>query len=459
MDKQFDVVVIGGGPGGYVAAIRCAQLGLKVACIEKRKTFGGTCLNVGCIPSKALLQSSEHFYRMKNHGAEHGVSFTGLKPDLSAMMERKASIVDGLTKGVAGLLKKNKIEAIIGHAKLLSPTEILVDDKETILAKHIILATGSESIELPFLKFDEKKIVSSTGALELPQIPKEMLVIGAGVIGLELASVYSRLGAKVTVIEMLPGPCPGMDGSITKAITKIMKKQGLTFHFGTQVKSGGVKGKKVELELSNGETLSGDVCLVAIGRRPFSVGLGLKEAGILQDERGFVQVNGSFQTNHPNVYAIGDLIDGPMLAHKASDEGVAVAEIIAGQSPHVNYMAIPNIVYTDPEVACIGLTEEAAKAAGLDIRTGTYAFRGNARARCAGEEEGLVKVIAEKESDQLIGMHIIGSHASEMIHEGMTALEAKTKVLDIGLMPNGHPTLSEAIKEAALNAHQRTIHL
>lgn len=465
MTESYDLVVVGAGPGGYVAAIRGAQLGLKTACIEKRSTLGGTCLNVGCIPSKALLQSSEHYAFLGHEANEHGIDIKGASPNLKQMMERKAGVVKGLTDGIAGLLKKNRVTRIQGMGRLLSPNEIEVDDggkKSTLRASHILLATGSEPIELPFMKFDEKQIISSTGALSLKKVPKKMLVIGGGVIGVELASVYRRLGSEVIVIEMLDQICAGMDHTLTKVLLQTLKKQGIQFHLKSKVLSCKQTKSKVSLEVEVGgstQTLDGDVALVAIGRKPYTEGLGLEAAGVQMTERGRVLVNGNFQTTSAPIYAIGDVVDGPMLAHKASEEGVAAVECIANQKGHVNYMAIPNVVYTSPEVASVGLTEKEAKAAGVKVKLGQSFFKGNARARCAGEDDGLVKIVGCKNSDRVVGVHIIGPHASELIGEGMLAIQNEALVEDLASSPAAHPTLSEAIKEAALQCQGKAIHM
>lgn len=458
--KEFDVVVIGSGPGGYVAAVRAAQLGLKTACIEKNPALGGTCLNVGCIPSKALLESSEHYAWMLHSAKDHGIGLDKPKVDFSQMMSRKEGVVKGLTDGVANLFKKNQVERFTGSAQFISPNEIKVGD-ESIRAKNIIIATGSEPIELPFLKFDEKQIVSSTGALALQTIPKTMVVVGGGVIGVELASVYSRLGAQVSVVEMLDQICISMEPAISRALQQALKKQGLEFYLPAKVISGEKKGKEIALTIEyNGEkkVLTADVVLVAVGRKPYSAGLDLAKAAIDVNSRGQITVDGLFRTQQPHIYAIGDLIDGPMLAHKASEEGYAVAEIIAGHSPTLNYQAIPNVIYTNPEAASVGLTEKEAKDAGLDVFTGQSFFRGNPRARCQGELEGLVKVVGDKQSGRLIGMHILGPHASEMIGEGVVAIQNKMTVQALAHSSHAHPTLSETIKEACLTAIGATLH-
>jgi dihydrolipoamide dehydrogenase len=464
MSESYDVVIIGGGPGGYVAAIRSAQNGLKTAIIEKRKFLGGTCLNVGCIPSKALLHSTEQYAFAKNHAEEHGIHFSNLSYDFSKMMSRKENVIGSLAGGIDGLIAKNKITRYFGHGKIISPTEIEItpekktEKSEKISAKHIILATGSEPIQLPFLPFDEKQVVSSTGALSLSQVPKKMIVVGGGVIGVELASVYNRLGSDVTIVEMLDQICFGMDQTVCKEMLRILKKQGLKFLLSTQVKEAKKDKNGVTLTLSSGESIQGDVVLVAVGRKPYSEGVGLENVGVARDKRGRVYVDGQFRTTIVNIFAIGDLIDGPMLAHKASEEGVAVADIIAGKSGHVNYMAIPNVIYTHPEAAGVGLTEQQAIEMGLEIRIGNFSMKGNSRARAMGSDDGLVKVIEERSSGRLIGMHIVSVGAGELIAEGMLAIEKRATIDDIGLAPQAHPTLSEAIKEAALDVTRMAIH-
>lgn len=460
-DQKFDVVVIGAGPGGYVAAIRAAQLGLKVACVEKRKTLGGTCLNVGCIPSKALLQSSEHFAQAEHHFAEHGIKTGKVSLDIAQMMGRKNEIVKGLTMGIAGLFKKNKVTHLEGTAKVIKSGLIQVDGQD-IEAKNIILATGSEPTPLPFLPFDEKRIVSSTGALSLEKVPKHLIVVGGGVIGLELGSVYARLGAKVSVVEFFDKILPGMDVEVSKTMQKILKKQGMEFFLGHKVTEANVGKKDIQLKAENskGESVEwkGDCVLVSIGRRPYSEGLGLEELKVKM-ERGKVVVNDKFETNIPNLYAIGDLIDGPMLAHKAEEEGVACAEIIATGHGHVNYLEIPGIVYTSPEVASVGLTTEECKEHGLPTKIGKYPFMANPRARCMGEKDGFVKIIAHKETDRILGVHIVGPNASELIAEAVTAIAFQSSAEDLARICHGHPTLSEAMKEAALGVDGKSIHI
>lgn len=454
--EPYDLAVIGGGPGGYVAAIRAGQLGLRTVCIDKRNTLGGTCLNVGCIPSKALLHATQQYADWR-HALDNWVTCSHLQVDLTRLMLQKEQIVKGLVDGVASLIKKYKVDWIVGEAHLASPHKVRIGDS-IIQAKNIILATGSSSIPLPFLPFDEKRVVSSTGALELKEIPKRLLVVGAGVIGVELASVYQRLGSEVTIVEMLEQICPAMDAAVSKALLQILKKQGITFHLGVKVTAGSVNNKEVSLTVQ-GQKMVADIALVSIGRRPYSEGLGLAELGIQTTAKGFVQVDGSFRTSQPHIYAIGDLIDGVMLAHRASEEGAAVAELIAGHRPRVNYVAIPNVIYTHPEVAAVGLTEAEAKDAGLQIVVGTFPMRANSRARCTGELDGLVKVIGEKATGRLLGMHIIASQASEMIGEGVIAMDRKATLQQIANASHAHPTLSEAIKEACLAALGSPIHL
>lgn len=451
-NQNYDVVVIGSGPGGYIAAIRAAQLGLKTACVEK-DSLGGTCLNIGCIPSKALLQSSEHYDWLKKESHHHGISCSDPKVDFSKILKRKEEVVEGLVKGVGGLFKLNGVTSIHGSARFRSAQTIEVNGQQ-ISAKYFILATGSEPIELPFLKFNEQTIVSSTGALSLPKIPKRLLVIGAGVIGVELASVYNRLGSAVTIVEMLEQICPSMDEALSKSLLQELKKQGMTFHLGTKVVSAEKKSKSMELTIeknNQSEKLEADVVLVAIGRRPYTKNLGLENLN-LEMHKGFVTVDANFRTSVPNIFAIGDLIEGPMLAHKASEEGFAVAEIIANKTPHMNYMAIPNVIYTHPEVASLGFTEKEAREKSLEIVVGNASFKANGRARCAGYAEGFVKVIGLRNSKLLIGMHMIGPQVSELINMGVIAIEKRATLLDLALAPIAHPTLSETVKEAALQA-------
>jgi dihydrolipoyl dehydrogenase len=458
-EKNYDVVVIGAGPGGYVAAIRAAQLGFKTACIEKGKTLGGTCLNVGCIPSKALLQSTEYYNLLKHDGETHGIIFNDLNFDFDKMMNRKEEVVEGLTHGIAALFNKNKIDRIEGVASFVDPHTVVVNG-EKIIGKHFILATGSEPIPLPFLPFDEEKVVSSTGALSLKTVPNTMLVIGAGVIGLELASVYRRLGTEITVVEMLDTVTPTMDHTVCKTLLQIFKKQGMEFYLKGKVTAGEVheKGVKISFEHDGkNHQKDVDVVLVCVGRRPYSAGLDLDKAGVTTN-RGFVVVDNNFRTAQPHIYAIGDLTEGPGLAHRASEEGMAAVEIIAGQQSHVNFMAIPNVVYTHPEVASVGLTEAEAKKMGLKPAVGMFQFKGNPRARCSHDTDGFVKVIGDADSGRLIGMHIVGPHASELIGEGVMAIEKKMTLEELARASHAHPTLTEAIKDATLAALKRPIH-
>lgn len=463
-NQKYDVAVIGAGPGGYIAAIRAAQLGFKTACIEKSKTLGGTCLNVGCIPSKTLLQSTEFFATLVHEGKLHGITGKDYSIDFDKLMQRKSEVVKGLVDGIAASFQRNRIDRIEGKATFLSPNTIEITQdksKKQLEASHFILATGSEPIALPFLPFDEKQILSSTGALALSSVPKKMVVIGGGVIGVELASVYQRLGTEVIVIEMLDRICIAMDELMSRTLLQILKKQGIQFHLSTKVLSAQKKDNEVILKVEQEKQeveFKAPVVLVAVGRRPYTEGLGLQNIGISCDSKGFIPVNSTFRTQLPHIFAIGDLIEGPMLAHRASDEGVAVAEIIAGKKPFINYLSIPNVIYTHPEVAALGLTEKEAKELGLELLVGKAFFKGNPRARCMGYTEGLVKLIGEKQSGRVIGIHLIGSHVSEMIGEGVVAIQKRATLQEIGDMSHAHPTLSEAIKEAALSALNRALH-
>jgi dihydrolipoamide dehydrogenase len=466
MADRFDLVVIGAGPGGYVAAIRAAQLGIKVACVDKRAELGGTCLNIGCIPSKALLDSSEHFAYARHGLSRHGVQVGDVKLDLAAMMARKDRIVKSLTDGIAFLFKKNKITFVHGAAQLGEPGKVVVKGAKgeaTILeAKHVLLATGSEAAGLPALPFDGAHIVSSTEALAFDKVPQHLIVVGGGYIGLELGSVWSRLGAKVTVVEFLPKILPLNDREVADALHRLLVKQGLTFHLDTKVTAASVQGGQVVVNAQSGGkdvTFQGDRVLVAVGRRPYTTGLGLKEAGVSVDERtGRILVDEDFCTNVENVYAIGDLIAGPMLAHKAEEEGVALAERIAGMKTTVNHAAIPSVIYTHPEVAAVGLTEEQVKDARREHRVGKFPFAANGRAKCLDETDGFVKVVADAKTDRLLGVHIIGPRASELIAEAVSVLEFAGSAEDIARTCHAHPTLSEAVREAALAVDGRPIH-
>lgn len=454
--NTFDVVVIGSGPGGYVAAIRAAQLGLKVACIDKRKELGGTCLNIGCIPSKTLLHASELYWKMVHESESYGLKSGPCSYSFKDIMSRKQKVVASFNEGIAALFQKNRITFFPGAAKLISSTVVQVAG-EQIGAKNIILATGSEPSSLPFLPFDEKRIVSSTGALSFSKVPERLLVVGAGVIGVELGSVYSRLGSKVEFVEFLDRICPTLDESISKELQKILTKQGMAFRLSSKVTGADISSSEIALRVGQ-EQLKADVVLVAIGRKPYTQNLGLETVGIVPTNKGTIAVDNRFRTSVPTIYAIGDLIDGPMLAHKASEEGVAVAEIIAGQNPVVNYLAIPNVIYTYPEVATVGLTEAEATALGQTVKTGMFPFKINSRAKCTGEEDGFVKIVSDGASDAILGVHIIGAHASELIAEGALAIQNRLTTLELAHTPHAHPTLSEAIKEAALAVHHQAIH-
>ena len=467
-EDSFDLVVIGGGPGGYVAAIRAAQLGLATACVEKRGTLGGVCLNVGCIPSKALLHDSELFEQARTGLAAHGVVCEGVTLDLAAMMKRKQGVVGDLTKGIEHLLRKNKVEYVKGEARLSGKREVTValngGGGRTLAAGSIIVATGAESMPLPGLKIDEKRIVSSTGALALPTVPKSMIVVGGGYIGLELGSVWRRLGAEVTVVEFLDRIVPDMDGEVSKQFRRILAKQGFTFMLETKVVAAkaGATGVALTVEPAAGgkaETLKADIVLVSIGRRAFTDGLGLEGVGVVLDEAGRVMTGERFQTNVDGVYAIGDVAAGPMLAHKAEDEGVAVAEIIAGQAGHVNYDTIPGVVYTWPELASVGKTEEDLKRAGVDYKAGRFPFMANSRGRTNAQTDGFVKILADAATDRVLGVHIIGPDAGEMIAEAVMAMEFGASAEDIARTCHAHPTLSEAVREAALAVAARALHV
>jgi dihydrolipoamide dehydrogenase len=464
---SYDLVVIGTGPGGYVCAIRASQLGMKVAVVEKRATHGGTCLNVGCIPSKALLHASEAYAEATHDFAGMGIKVTP-ELDLPAMLAFKDAGVKGNVDGVAFLLKKNKIDHFHGSGRILGPGKVEVTfingEKQVVEAKAIVIATGSEVAALPGLTIDEETVISSTGALSLKKVPKRLVVIGGGYIGLELGSVWSRLGSQVTVVEMLPRLAPGLDGEVAKALQRVLEKQGLAFKLGTKVVKADTKGKSVKLTLEpaeggKSEILECDAVLVSVGRIPNTKGLGLPEAGIRCDNRGRVDVDDHFQTNVPGIYAIGDVIKGPMLAHKAEEEGVAVAEILAGQAGHVNYDVIPSVIYTAPEVASVGRTEEELKEAGVAYRVGKFPFTANGRAKVNRTTEGFVKVLAEEATDRVLGVHIIGADAGTMIAEAAVLMEFGGSAEDLARICHAHPTLNEAVKEAALAVDKRPIHM
>jgi dihydrolipoamide dehydrogenase len=463
MSESFDVIVIGSGPGGYVCAIRAAQLGMKVACVEQRATLGGTCLNIGCIPSKALLQSSEEFDHTRHALADHGVIVDSIKLDLARMQSRKADVVAANVKGVEFLFRKNKVTWLKGHGRITGPGNVEVNGT-TYDCKNIVIATGSDSVPLADVDVDERQIVSSTGGLELDKVPTHLVVIGGGYIGLELGSVWRRLGAEVTVVEFLDRIVPTMDGEIARSLQRVLGRQGLKFRLGTKVTAARKSNQGVNLTLEpakggDAEELQADIVLLSIGRRPHSDGLGLAEAGVALDERGRVKTDAHFATNVQGIYAIGDVIAGPMLAHKAQDEGVAVAEILAGQAGHVNYGAIPGVVYTWPEVAAVGQTEEELKAAGITYNVGKFPFTANGRARALGDTEGFVKLLADKETDRILGAHIIGPDAGTLIAELVMAMEFDASAEDVARICHAHPTLEEAVKEAALAADGRAIHI
>ena len=463
MAESYDVIVIGGGPGGYVCAIRAAQLGLRTACVERRATLGGTCLNIGCIPSKALLQSSENFEEASHSFAEHGVVVEGVRLDLARMMARKDTVVSANVKGVEFLFKKNKVDWLKGSGRVAGPGLVEVDGAP-YQAKHIVIATGSESIGLPGVELDETAIVSSTGALELDRVPEHLVVIGGGYIGLELGSVWKRLGAEVTVVEYLDRLVPGMDAEIAKTFERVLGKQGIKFRLSTKV-TGAVRGNDgvtLTVEPAKGgeaEQIKADVVLVAIGRRAYTDHVGLQEAGVALDDRGRVLVDTHYATNVPGIYAIGDVIAGPMLAHKAEEEGVALAERLAGQAGHVNYDVIPGVVYTWPEVASVGKTEDDLKRLGIAYKVGKFPFTANGRARAMGTTDGFVKLLADKTTDQLLGAHIIGPDAGGLIAELATAMEFGASSEDVARTCHAHPTLSEAVKEAALAVDGRALHI
>lgn len=456
MTEAFDLIVIGAGPGGYVAAVRAAQLGLKTACIEKEKALGGTCLNIGCIPSKCLLQSSEMYVNILHQAKVHGIE-ADPKINFPQMMKRKEEVILGFNGGIASLFKKNKVHLITGQATFKDPHTLTVSGSD-YSAKHIILATGSEPTPLPFLPFDEKTVLSSTGALALKEIPKKMIVVGAGIIGVELGSVYSRLGTEVHFVEFLDKICPPLDDAVSKALQKTLTEQGLTFQLSSKV-IGAEKGPSgMTLKVEGSPPLTADKVLIAIGRRPYTQHLGLETIQITPDQRGLIPIDSNFRTSHPHIYAIGDLVDGPMLAHKASEEGYAVAELLAGKKSFIDYLAIPTVVYTHPEVGAVGLTEQEANTRKIPIKKGEFPFKANSRARCLEESFGFVKLIAHAETDRLIGAHIISAHAGDLIAEATLALQLGCTARDLARTCHAHPTLSEALKEASLALVDRPIH-
>ncbi len=466
--SSFDVVVIGSGPGGYVAAIRCSQLGMKTALIEKYPTLGGTCLNVGCIPSKALLDSSHHYHDAVSHFKDHGIEIPeGIKINFEQMISRKRSVVDQNVSGIKYLMDKNKITVFEGTGSFEDPTHIKVlkndGSSETIEAKNTIIATGSKPSTLPFIKIDKERIITSTEALSLKEIPKHLIVIGGGVIGLELGQVYLRLGAQVSVVEFMDRIIAGMDASLSKELTKVLKKQGMKFYTSHKVKSVERKGEAITVQADNAKgetiTLEGDYTLVSVGRRPFTDGLNADKAGVKISDRGVIEVNDHLQTSVPNIYAIGDVVRGAMLAHKAEEEGVMVAEILAGQKPHINYNLIPGVVYTWPEVAAVGKTEEQLKEAKVEFKTGSFPFKALGRSRASGDTDGFVKILADAKTDEVLGVHMIGARVADLIAEAVTAMEYRASAEDIARMSHAHPTYAEAVKEAALAAtDNRSIH-
>ena len=456
---QFDVIIIGSGPGGYVCAIRAAQLGLKTAIIEKYDTLGGTCLNVGCIPSKALLDSSEHYFNAVHNFKEHGIDIDAPKVNLAQMIKRKNEVVDATTKGIDFLMNKNKITVFHGIGSFVDAKTVEVksaEKTEKISGKNIVIATGSKPNYFPGMEPDKKRIITSTEALELKEVPKTMVIVGGGVIGLELGSVYGRLGSQITVLEFTEGIIPIMDKTMGKELQKVLKKEGFVFHFNHKVEKveNSGKGVKVTALDKNGKEVSfeADYCLVSVGRKPYTDGLALENAGLSTDERGRVETDGHLQTKVAGIYAIGDVVKGAMLAHKAEEEGVLVAEIIAGQKPHINYNLIPNVVYTWPEVAGVGQTEEELKTAGVNYKSGSFPMRALGRARASGDTYGLVKILADADTDEVLGVHIIGARAADLIAEAVVAMEFRASAEDIARMSHAHPTYAEAMKEAALAA-------
>lgn len=466
--SSFDVVIIGSGPGGYVSAIRCAQLGFKTAIIEKYSNLGGTCLNVGCIPSKALLSSSHHYAEIK-HFADHGIEVSGeVKVNLEKMIARKKAVVDQTSGGINYLMDKNKITVFNGLGSFVDATHVAIAKEdgttETIEGKNIIIATGSKPSSLPFIKIDKERIITSTEALALKEVPKHLVIIGGGVIGIELGQVYLRLGAQVSVVEFMDRIIPGMDSSLSKELTKVLKKQGMKFYVSHKVQSVERNGDAVTVQAENAKgetiTLEGDYALVSVGRRPYTDGLNADKAGVKISDRGQVEVNDHLQTSASNIYAIGDVVRGAMLAHKAEEEGTMVAEIIAGQKPHIDYNLIPGVVYTWPEVAAVGQTEEQLKASGVEYKVGSFPFKALGRARASGDLDGFVKILADAKTDEVLGVHMIGARTVDLIAEAVTAMEFKASAEDISRMSHAHPTFAEAIKEAALAAtDNRALHV
>jgi len=467
--NSYDVAIIGSGPGGYVAAIRCAQLGMKTALIEKYNTLGGTCLNVGCIPSKALLDSSHHYHDAVKHFEEHGIEIPGeIKVNLEKMIARKQKVVDQTTGGIEFLMKKNKVDVFYGMGSFKDATHIDIDltegDTETIEAKNTIIATGSKPATLPFISLDKERVITSTEALKLPEIPKHLLVIGGGVIGLELGQVYKRLGADVSVVEYMDRIIPTMDAAQSKELTKALKKQGVKFFLSHKVSNVSRNGDEVTVTATDKKDreviLTGDYCLVSVGRKPFTNGLKTENAGVKITERGQIEVNEHLQTNIKNIYAIGDVVRGAMLAHKAEEEGVFVAETLAGQKPHINYNLIPGVVYTWPEVASVGKTEEQLKDAGIDFKVGQFPMRALGRSRASGDIDGFVKILADAKTDEVLGVHMVGARVADLIAEAVTAMEFRASAEDISRMSHAHPSYAEAVKEAALAATgDRALHI
>jgi len=466
--STYDVVIIGSGPGGYVAAIRCAQLGMKTAIIEKYSTLGGTCLNVGCIPSKALLDSSHHYDDAVKHFEEHGIEISGeVKVNLEQMMNRKSSVVSQTCDGVKFLMDKNKVDVFEGVGSFKDATHILVDKteggQETLEAKHTIIATGSKPSNLPFINLDKERVITSTEALKLKEIPKHMVVIGGGVIGLELGQVYKRLGSEVTVVEFMDRIIPTMDSALSKELNKVLKKQGMKINVSHKVKSVERNGDEITIKADdkkgNEVEFKADYCLVSVGRRPFTDGLNVDAAGVKMGDRGMIAVNDHLQTNVKNIYAIGDVVRGAMLAHKAEEEGTMVAELIAGQKPHINYNLIPGVVYTWPEVSAVGKTEEELKEAGVDYKEGKFPMRALGRSRASGDTDGFVKILTDAKTDEVLGVHMIGARVADLITEAVTAMEFRASAEDIARMSHAHPTYAEAVKEAALAANDRAMHI